>query len=158
MHSQTVGNRFNSTHSLSVRDIAQAAALNLYAHHCRRPLLTQIKSLFSKQASRLQQFDGVSANAVKAEAVIVKEIELSQIRGTVGGRSEDFDDAFRPLNTHTESRWISIATARKLGKQLPPVQLMQVGDSYFVEDGHHRISVASAFGDDAILAQVTVCS
>jgi hypothetical protein len=31
---------------------------------------------------------------------------------------------------------------------------MQIGDAYFVRDGHHRISVARALGQDAIDAQV----
>jgi hypothetical protein len=34
--------------------------------------------------------------------------------------------------------------------------LVQIGETYFVEDGHHRISVAQAFGRTEIEAQVTV--
>jgi hypothetical protein len=39
---------------------------------------------------------------------------------------------------------------------LPPVELIQVGDVYFVRDGHHRISVARMMGQDSIDAEVTV--
>jgi hypothetical protein len=39
---------------------------------------------------------------------------------------------------------------------MPPVVLVQVGDIYFVEDGHHRISVALAWGEQEIEAEVTV--
>jgi hypothetical protein len=39
---------------------------------------------------------------------------------------------------------------------LPPVVLVQVGDVYFVRDGHHRISVARALGQLDIEAAVTV--
>jgi hypothetical protein len=39
---------------------------------------------------------------------------------------------------------------------LPPVVLVQVGDVYFVRDGHHRISVARALGQLDIEAEVTV--
>ena len=39
---------------------------------------------------------------------------------------------------------------------LPPVSLVQVGGCYFVEDGHHRISVARALGETVIDAEVTV--
>jgi hypothetical protein len=38
---------------------------------------------------------------------------------------------------------------------LPPVALIQVGDVYFVRDGHHRISVARALGRNQIEAKVT---
>ncbi|MCB8986520.1 MAG: ParB N-terminal domain-containing protein [Ardenticatenaceae bacterium] len=37
---------------------------------------------------------------------------------------------------------------------MPPVDLVQVGDTYFVMDGHHRISVAQAMGQDEIEASV----
>ena len=39
---------------------------------------------------------------------------------------------------------------------MPLVRLIQVGELYFVSDGHHRISVARAFGQQEIEAQVTV--
>ena len=34
------------------------------------------------------------------------------------------------------------------------MQLVQVGDRYFVRDGHHRISVAQALGEAFIDAEV----
>jgi hypothetical protein len=42
------------------------------------------------------------------------------------------------------------------GDPLPPVELIQVGSVYFVRDGHHRISVARAMGQQEIEAVVTV--
>ena len=41
-------------------------------------------------------------------------------------------------------------------RYLEPVELIQVDDSYFVKDGHHRISVARALGQSAIDAEVTI--
>lgn len=49
-----------------------------------------------------------------------------------------------------------MAVARQQGKALPPVRLVQVGDLYFVRDGHHRISVARALGQQDIKARVTI--
>jgi hypothetical protein len=49
-----------------------------------------------------------------------------------------------------------IAAAWELGRELPPVELVQIGDFYFVRDGHHRISVARAMGQEHIEAEVTV--
>jgi hypothetical protein len=34
--------------------------------------------------------------------------------------------------------------------------LMQVNDVYYVRDGHHRISVSRAMGQDFIDAEVTI--
>lgn len=70
-------------------------------------------------------------------------------------RSGDFDRSFNPLETHTKSRWLSIATARLNGQAMPAVDLIKVGDAYAVRDGHHRISVARALGEDFIDAHVT---
>jgi hypothetical protein len=51
---------------------------------------------------------------------------------------------------------MGLAAARQRGIVLLPVDLIQVGDVYFVRDGHHRISVAQAFGQKQIDAEVTV--
>src|SRR6266508_3609036 len=72
------------------------------------------------------------------------------------GRCDDFDVGFHPLKEHTEERWVSVARAQLRGLGLPPVELIQMGDAYFVRDGHHRISVAAALGQQEIDAVVTV--
>ena len=41
------------------------------------------------------------------------------------------------------------------GEALPPVDLMKIGEIYFVRDGHHRVSVARALGARDIDAYVT---
>jgi hypothetical protein len=84
----------------------------------------------------------------------IQTVQLGQIRGSEG-RCTDFDIAFHPVQMHTQGRWLSIATAHQLRVTLPPVELIQVGDVYFVRDGHHRISVAQALGQKYIDAEVT---
>ena len=37
----------------------------------------------------------------------------------------------------------------------PAVELVQIGEVYYVQDGHHRISVSRAFGQIAMDAEVT---
>ena len=70
-------------------------------------------------------------------------------------RSHDFDSAFNPLRDENRTRWTDIATIKLLGADLPPVDLIQVQDAYIVSDGHHRISVACALGQESIDAHVT---
>jgi hypothetical protein len=82
-------------------------------------------------------------------------VPICQIRGTES-RAGDFDCNFNPLRDHNQGRWQHIAGARQLGKALSPVDLVQVGDLYFVRDGHHRISVAQALGQQDIEAKVIV--
>jgi hypothetical protein len=80
-------------------------------------------------------------------------IPLDSIVGTVDRRRGDFDRAFRPSPV-TRGRWERIAEARKRGEAMPPIDVFQIGDLYFVQDGHHRVSVARALGDKDINANV----
>jgi hypothetical protein len=85
----------------------------------------------------------------------IRNVAISQIHGSEG-RCNDFDGGFNPIQDHCMSRWLRVAAAREQGTVLPPVVLVQVGDVYFVRDGHHRISVARALGQLDIEAEVTV--
>ncbi len=85
----------------------------------------------------------------------IRTVPIGQICGSES-RSSDFDRDFNPLQDHNKGRWLSVAAARRRGKALPPVDLIQVGDAYFVRDGHHRVSVARALGQQDIEAQVIV--
>jgi hypothetical protein len=38
--------------------------------------------------------------------------------------------------------------------QVPPIQVFKVGDDYYVEDGHHRVSVAHVIGQLTMRAKV----
>ena len=51
---------------------------------------------------------------------------------------------------------MSVTRAYLRGIGLPPVELIQIGEVYFVRDGHHRISVAAALGQQEIDAVVTI--
>jgi len=83
----------------------------------------------------------------------VKTVPVAQIVGSVD-RYRDFDDVFLPKQDSTANRWKSIARAFYSDVDLPPVRLYQVGDAYFVMDGHHRVSVAREQGIDFIDAEV----
>jgi len=81
-------------------------------------------------------------------------VPLDAIVGSVD-RSRDYDRRFRPTSGRTRGRWEQIAAAARRGESFPPVDLLRVGDLYFVRDGHHRVSVARALGRADIDAYVT---
>ncbi len=83
----------------------------------------------------------------------VISVPLDLIRGTES-RSCDFDNQFNPLRPSVQERWINIASAIHQGESMPAVELIQAGDTYYVRDGHHRISVARAHSQAAIDAHV----
>jgi hypothetical protein len=70
-------------------------------------------------------------------------------------RSREFDGAFQPLRDGKSAGWTKIAALRLLGADLPPVDLIQIGKVYMVRDGHKRISVACALGEESIEARIT---
>lgn len=85
----------------------------------------------------------------------VQSIELDSIVGTVD-RSKDFDRRFRPTSRRVRQRWERMAEAARRGESFPPISVKRIGTLHFVEDGHHRVSVAIALGRSSIDAHVTV--
>jgi len=84
----------------------------------------------------------------------LQQIPVDSIVGTVDRDRTDFDRAFLPASPGTQRRWERIATARRKGAAMPPIDVYRIGDLHFVKDGHHRVSVARAFGDNTIEANV----
>jgi hypothetical protein len=81
-------------------------------------------------------------------------IPLDSIVGTVD-RTREFDRRFRPTSRRVRDRWQRVAEAQRRGKAMPPISVYRIGDLHFVEDGHHRVSVARAQGRRDIDAYVT---
>lgn len=83
----------------------------------------------------------------------IADVPLAQVVGTVG-RAGDFDAEFRPLGRNTRQRVGRVAAAFAGVVDPPPVELIRLGELYFVVDGHHRISVARSSGRAVITATV----
>ncbi|HEV8535280.1 MAG TPA: hypothetical protein VGR87_06105 [Candidatus Limnocylindria bacterium] len=83
----------------------------------------------------------------------VREVAIDSIVGSVG-RYRDFDRAFLPRQVRTAGRWESVDRAYLEGLELPPIELYKIGDSFFVKDGNHRVSVARERGQAFIDARV----
>jgi hypothetical protein len=83
-----------------------------------------------------------------------KSIRVSQIVGTAGALGFDCD--FLPYDQRDRSRWVSVARAMlRDSLTLPPIKVVQVGEDYFVVDGHHRVSVARILQRLYLDAEVT---
>jgi hypothetical protein len=131
-------------------------AVARYRQAQRRARLERLAALLLGHANRLLHLGSVEANANLrgGRYAGLRSVPINQIRGSEG-RCDDFDADFCPLKSHNRSRWLGLAAAWQRGAVLPPVELIQVGEVYFVRDGHHRISVARAFGQEQIDAEVT---
>lgn len=84
----------------------------------------------------------------------LQEVPIDQIIGSVG-RFLDFDREFLPVQTRTRQRWENIDKAHYQDIILPPVELIKIGEIYFVKDGNHRISVARERGQVYVDSYVT---
>src|SRR5260221_379861 len=79
---------------------------------------------------------------------------LDSIVGPVDS-PRDFDRRFRPTTGRVRERWERLALAQRRGEPIPPIDVFRVGDLHFVQDGHHRVSIAMATGATTIDAYVT---
>lgn len=84
----------------------------------------------------------------------IRTIPLDHIVGSVN-RYNDFDRAFLPRLTTTRGRWIRVDEARIQSVDLPVIEVIKIGEIYFVKDGNHRVSVAREMGQLDIDAYVT---
>jgi hypothetical protein len=84
----------------------------------------------------------------------LQTIRLDRVVGSVDSM-RDFDRRFRPTSGRVRERWERLALAQRRGEAIPPIDVYQVGDLYFVSDGHHRVSIALATGQKTIDAYVT---
>jgi hypothetical protein len=94
-------------------------------------------------SNRLLSFDDVRRELVANNRLQrgTRVVEVDQIVGSVG-RWRDFDRSFLPARASVGHKWKRIDRAFQRGEELPPVDLYEIGDAYFVVDGHHRVSVA----------------
>jgi hypothetical protein len=153
---QERGSRMNG-YRPNIVNHALCETSRLYAAAHNRARLRGVWSALTGQPHRLLDLAAVQAqcDVRHRHHAGIRTVPIRQIRGSEG-RSRDFDADFRPLRAHAKHRWLGIAGARWRGMPLPPVTLIQIGGIYFVRDGHHRISVARAFGQPDIEAEVTI--
>jgi len=86
-------------------------------------------------------------------------VPVSKIRGTaVDGPAQRGGD-FLPFpelkSLNWENRWQRIRQAQDRLEILPPIDLLQTADGYWVTDGHNRVAAALYGGQDDIDASVT---
>lgn len=157
-------NQMNSFQNAYLRSLC--CSQNLYAWQYNTALNQFRATLFRGKISRLTRkmlgrtqrlYD---LHALKQELSLcgssyagIRVVRIDAIIGSEG-RTADFDRDFRPMKGSVRERWVSMAIAYLARITLPPVQLIQVGEVYFVRDGHHRISVSRIFGQVAMDAEV----
>jgi nucleotide-binding universal stress UspA family protein len=135
---------------------AYVSALADFRDARRRATLERVMSALSGQSTELLSYDDVRQRLDARETArrTLKEVPLDAIVGSVG-RYNDFSRTFLPRQDQDAERWAEVKAAMTGLIGLPPVELYQVGDVYFVRDGNHRISVLRQMGASHAEAYVT---
>lgn len=130
-------------------------ALNRFRSMLAKGNLARLKRKIFRRPRFLYDLNTLKSNLV-VRGSSYSGIQVVPIRSIIGseGRTADFDRDFYPISEESRERWVNMAIVYLSRLPLPPIELIQVGDVYFVRDGHHRISVSRAFGQVAMDAEV----
>jgi nucleotide-binding universal stress UspA family protein len=138
---------------------AYSQAIEDFQRARSRATLETLLERLQGQPADLMSFEEVREmlHARVSSPRVLKEIPLDAIVGSVG-RYEDFTRTFLPRDEADQHRWAAIKALSEGTQGLPPIEVYQVGDTYFVRDGHHRVSVARRMGTPTIEAYVVETS
>jgi len=126
-------------------------------HHARsQAALEQLTARLTRRSAELLSFDEVRKKLDLTPAGIRKgeNIPLDAIIGSVG-RYTDFTRSYLPIAGTAEQRWAKVKMAVNDMAGVPPIEVYQIGEVYFVRDGNHRVSVFREMGAIEIQAYVT---
>ncbi len=134
-------------------------ALEDFRRARRQAAASAILRRFKGQPVSLLPFDEIIQHIGTQESheLGLKYIPIDAIVGSVG-RYTEFTRDFLPLSGSLKTRWARVKSTFKDFKDMPPIQVYQIGKVYFVLDGNHRVSIAKQRGATEIRAYVTEIS
>lgn len=122
----------------------------------QRAAIQEILARITGKSTQLLSYEEVAEKLklrIRTERGI-QHIPLDAIVGSVG-RYTDFTRTFLPRRKDDRDRWAGVRAAfLEDGAGLPPIDVYQVGEVYFVIDGNHRVSIALQEGAKTIEAHV----
>src|SRR5687768_10824515 len=139
----------------SPRVDAESDFMKVRRHQTLSALAARLRNDTDDVVQSMSFDEVVEALGRRAESYLgTKVIPLDAIVGSVD-KVRDFDRRFRPTSGRSRERWERLSRASRTGEVIPPIDVYQVGDVYFVRDGHHRVSVARSLRLKVIEASVT---
>lgn len=114
---------------------------------------SRLKQTFKPEEIKSFKENQVKESAYDSRKLGLRKIPLNKIVGSVG-RYHDFDSTFRLKEYLPHERLEGIKKIMREGRPIPPVQLYQIKNEYYVLDGNHRVSAAKEFGLSEIEADI----
>jgi len=138
------------------RERLSLEAIGDFRHARRRAMVADLLGWLKGEPDNLLSFEEVRQKLKMQGSTErgLQDIPLDAIVGSVG-RYSDFTRHFLPREQVSEQRWARVRSAMESLEGVPPIDVYQVGDSYFVQDGNHRVSVARKLGVTHMQAHVT---
>lgn len=117
---------------------------------------SEMRGLLTNKSVGLLNFDEVKARLHLSDQSYrgLENIPLNRIVGSVG-RYKEFTRNFLPKRAGMADRWSNVYAQVNSMTGVPPIDVFQVDDVYFVRDGNHRVSIARQMGARTIEAYVT---
>ena len=122
----------------------------------RSATIHRLVRLLTRHSTTLVPFDEVRSRLGDAPSIArgTRIIPLDAIVGSVE-RYHDFTHDFLPRHQDLRARWERIDEATARLESIPPIDVYKLGETYFVRDGNHRVSVARFNNAPMIEANVT---
>ena len=131
-------------------------ALDDFRQARRKAAMQQILARFTGEQTELLSYDDIRKRlkVTNLRERGLQDIPVKKIIGSVG-RYKDFSRSFLPKSDTSSERWARVKTAVDDLTGVPPIEVYQLGDAYFVIDGNHRVSIAQQLDAPTISAYVT---
>jgi nucleotide-binding universal stress UspA family protein len=140
---------------MSAQGVEYQLAIEDFRRARRKASIEKIMAFITGKSADLLSYEEVrkKLKLTKTSGYSIKEIPLDAIIGSVG-RYNDFTRNFLPKQDRDERQWAAVKVMAKGEEGLPPIEVFQIGDAYFVLDGNHSVSVARQLGATHIEAHV----
>lgn len=135
-------------------NVLRTSALNQFKKARQQAALESIISRLRGRSADLLAFNEI-ADALLARGRSERGLQDIPVKAIVGsvGRYNDFTRSFLPRHNWDAQRWANVKTAGHVS-DLPPIEVYQIGEAYFVLDGNHRVSIARQLGVEFLNASV----
>lgn len=143
---------------MNVKMLTYIESENEFSRASQQGFWEIVRSYFMQRNPHLLSFNQVVSRFGTHQTIDrgLQDVPVKKIVGSAG-RCDGFTRHFLPRvhDRQSKERWRNIYTLAVTGQGFPPIKVYKVGEVYFVEDGHHRVSVATYLHWKTIQAYVT---